>query len=67
MKTNSSARGASRIWVVALCLAIAGIAGIEVRLADSLSARFGQAAVAQTDGPQAPNLSLAEALAAAHN
>jgi len=58
MKTNSSARAASRVWVVVLSLAVAGIAKIEVRVADSLSARFGQVAVPVTAGPQAPTVDM---------
>ncbi len=58
MKTDFSAHVASRIWIVGLCLAIAGIAGLEVRVADSLSTRLGQAGAVQTDGPQAPTVDM---------
>ena len=65
MKTKSSARGTSRIWVVVVCLAIAGIAGVEARVGDSLAAQFRQAAARQTEGPQAPNVDISDVISAA--
>jgi len=65
MKTNPFARGVVRIRAFVLCLAIVGLAVVEVELCDSLSARFGQYTAAQTQVTQAPRLSLGDVMGAA--
>ena len=41
MKTNSFARGILRIRAIVLCLAIVGLAVVEVGLGESLVVRYG--------------------------
>jgi hypothetical protein len=65
MKTNSFVRGILRIRAIVLSLAIVGLAVVEVGLGESLAARFGQYTAAQSQAPQAPNLSLGDLMAAA--
>jgi hypothetical protein len=65
MKTNSFARGMLRIRTIALSLAIAGLVVVEVALGQFLAAQLGQYTSAQTQTPQAPNLSLGDLMAAA--
>jgi len=64
MKTNSFARGILRIRVIVLCLAVVGMAGVGFSLGDSLTVRYGLNSTSQIGGPQAPSLSLADAMAA---
>jgi hypothetical protein len=47
------------------CLALVALAGIAFTMGESLAARFGQATVYQTEGPQAPNIDLGVLMAAA--
>ena len=63
MKTNRSARKVRTLRITILCLAIAASAGIAFSMGESLAARFGQATVSQTEGPQAPNMDLAVLMA----
>ena len=63
MKTNSFARGILKIRVIALCLAIVGLAVVEVGLGESVAARYEQYTAAQA--PQAPNLGIGDLMAAA--
>ena len=63
MKTNRFARPIVKIRVVVFCLAVVGIAGIGFRLGDFMKERYGQTPVCVFETPQAPNLSLAEAMA----
>ena len=65
MKTNHSARRLVRIRVVLFCLALAAIAGGEFRIGESVAALFGQVTSRQAEFPQAPNVSLADLMAAA--
>ena len=65
MKTNSSARYLVRIRVILVCAALAALVGLEWRVSESLAARIGQATARQTDSPAAPNLSIADLMAAA--
>jgi hypothetical protein len=64
MKTNSFARGILRIWVVVLCLAVVGMTGVGFSLGESLTVRYGLNNTSQIGGSQAPNVSLADAMAA---
>jgi hypothetical protein len=64
MKTNLSAPRLVRIRVIILCLAIAGMAGVELRLGEFLAARLGQTTARQTDSPAAPNVSISDLMAA---
>ena len=63
MKTNPAARYLVRIRVIMVCAAIAGIAATEFVVSQSLAARINQTAVRQTEGPQAPNVSLSDLMA----
>ena len=65
MKTNPFARSILRIRVTVLCLAIVGLVVAEVGFGESLASRYGQYTAAQTAGPQAPNVSLGDLMAAA--
>jgi hypothetical protein len=65
MKTNPFARGVLRIRAFVLCLAIVGLAAVEVELCESLSSRFGQYTAAQNQVTQAPRLSLGDVMGAA--
>ena len=64
MKTNSFARGILRIRAIVLCLAVVGLVLAEFGLGESLTMRYGLNSASQTGGPQAPNVSLADAMAA---
>jgi hypothetical protein len=63
MKTNRSARKVRKLRIAILCLALAALAGIAFTMGESLAARFGQATVHLTQGPQAPNVDLAVLMA----
>jgi hypothetical protein len=65
MKTNPIARDILKIRVILFCLAVVGMAGIGSSLGDSLTVRYGLNSTSQIGGPQAPNVSLAEAMDAA--
>jgi len=65
MKTNSSARYIVRIRVILVCAALATLVGLELSLSQSLAARIGQTTSRQTDGPQVPNVSISDLMAAA--
>ena len=65
MKTNRSARWIVRIRGIAICLALVGMVGVAFCLGESLAARVGQTTAPQTQGPQVPNVSLADLMAAA--
>jgi hypothetical protein len=65
MKTNSFARGILKIRGIVLGLAIVGMVGVEFGLGESLAARFGRYTAAQTQAPQASNLSIGDLMAAA--
>ena len=58
MKTNRSARRFRNFRNTILCLAFVASTGIAFTMGESLAARFGQATVSQTEGPQAPNIDL---------
>ena len=60
MKTNAYARNLLRIRVTALCLAIIGLAAVELRMGESLVARFGQTTAVRADGAQSPNVNLSQ-------
>ncbi len=64
MKTNSFARRILKIRGIVLALAIVGMVGVEFGLGESLAARFGHTTARQTDNPQAPNVSIGDAVAA---
>ena len=63
MKTNRLARTIVKTRVVVFCLAVVGMAGVGFRLGDFMKERYGQAPVCGLETPQAPNMSLAEAMA----
>ena len=65
MKTNGTARYLVRIRVIIVCAALAAIVGLEFSVSESLAARIGQTTAPQTDGPQAPNVSISDLMAAA--
>jgi len=65
MKTKSFVRRILIIRVVVFCLAAVGMAVIGFSLGESLTVRSGQTTGLRTSGPQAPNVSLADAMAAA--
>ena len=66
MKTNPSARRILKIRGIVMCLALVGMVGIAFWLGQTLATRVGQTTPPQTEGPQAPNSSLADLLAAAY-
>jgi hypothetical protein len=65
MKTNSSARWLVRIRVIMVCAALAAIVGLEFAVSEALAAQIGQTTARQTDSPQAPNVGIADMMAAA--
>jgi len=65
MKTNPSARYLVRIQVIMVCVAIAAIAGLEFYVGTSMAARINQTTARQTEGPQVPNVSISDLMAAA--
>ena len=65
MKTNPAARMILKIRFVALCVAIAGMAGLGFTLGQSPVARLGQTTALQCQGPQAPHMSLGDLMAMA--
>jgi hypothetical protein len=65
MKTNSWARYIVRIRVIMVCAALAALVGLEFSLSQSLAARIGQTTNRQTDSPSAPNVGIADMMAAA--
>jgi hypothetical protein len=64
MKANRSARWIVRIRGIAIRLALAGMVGVALFLGETLAARVGQTTASQIQGPQAPNGSLADLVAA---
>jgi hypothetical protein len=62
MKTNPFARGILRIRVIMFGLAILGMAVIGFNLGGFLTVQYGLNSTSQTGGPQAPNVSLADAM-----
>ena len=64
MKTNSFARGILKIRVIVFGLAVVGMAVIGFSLGGSLTVRYGLNSTSQVGGPQAPNVSLADAMGA---
>ena len=64
MKTNRIARRILKIRVILFCLAVVATAGLGFSLGESLTVRFGQTTALVTASPQAPNVSLADAMAA---
>jgi len=65
MKTNPHARGILKIRVIVFCLAVVATACVGFSLGESLTVRYGMDSTAHAGGPQAPNVSLAEAMSAA--
>jgi hypothetical protein len=65
MKTNPIARVILKIRVIVFCLAVVGMAVIGFSLGDSLTVQHGLNSTSQVGVPQAPNVSLAEAMDAA--
>jgi hypothetical protein len=65
MKTNSFARRILRIRAIVLCLAIVGLAVVEVGLGESLVVRYGYFNAVQSQAQQAPGLSMGDLMAAA--
>ena len=65
MKTNSSARRFARIRGIVIGLVLVGMVGVAFSLGETLAARFGQATAPHTEGPPAPNVNLADLMAAA--
>jgi hypothetical protein len=66
MKTNTAARTLIRIRVTMVGAALAAIVGLDLFLVESLASRIGHTTARQTDGPQAPNVSISDLMAAAH-
>jgi hypothetical protein len=60
MKTNTMARRMMKARSVVLVLAIAGLAVIDLGLYESMAGRIGQTTGAQSDVPQAPNVSISD-------
>ena len=48
-----------------VCAALATLVRLEFSVSESLAARIGQTTSRQTDSPQAPNVSIADLMAAA--
>jgi flagellar basal body-associated protein FliL len=67
MKTNRSALWMVRIRGITLVLTLVGMVGVAFWLGESLAARFGQTTAPQTEGEQAPNVSLGDLIAAARS
>ena len=65
MKTNRTARWISSIRIIALCLALVTLGGIEFGVSQSLVSRIGQLSVPQTDSPQASAVNVADFIVAA--
>ena len=65
MKTNRFARRIRKIRFSLFCLAVVGMAGVGFSLGESLTVRFGPTTALRSQGPQAPNVSLADLMAAA--
>ena len=64
MKTTSFARGIFRIRRIVLGLALVGTVVIAFGAGEFLATRVGPYTAAQTQAPQAPNLSLGDLMAA---
>ena len=64
MKTNRSARRIRKLQITLLCLALVGLAGLELTVGQSLAARYGHTSVRQAEGPQAPNFGVGDLLGA---
>jgi hypothetical protein len=65
MKTNRSALWIVRIRGIMAGFALVGMVGVAFWLGESLATRFGQVSTLQVEGPQAPNVSLGDLIAAA--
>ena len=65
MKTNPFARGVLKIRGIVICLALITMVGFSFSVGESLAARAEQASAPQTGVPQPPQVSLADAMAAA--
>jgi hypothetical protein len=66
MKTNSSLRNLARARLMAIVLAIAAIAVIELGVTERLATKIGRITAHQTDTAAVPNVSLSDLIAAAH-
>lgn len=64
MKTNRSARKVWKLRITLTCLAIAALVAIEFVVGASLATRFAQTSTCRTEGYQAPNVGLADLMAA---
>ncbi len=62
MKTNSAARKVRKLQIGFICLALAGLAALELTVGTTLAARFGQTSVRSTQGAEAPNVSLSDVM-----
>lgn len=65
MKTNRAARSIRKVRFLALCVAIAGMAGLGFTLGKASAVRAGQTSALQCQGQQAPNMSLGNLMPAA--
>jgi hypothetical protein len=65
MKTKPVAPCLVRIRVIVVSAALAAIVGLEFWVSESLAARISQSTARQTNGPQTPNVSISDLLAAA--
>jgi len=65
MKTNPAARYFVKIRPLLLCASLAAIVGFVFCFGASFTAQIGQTTVIQSDGPQAPNMSISDLMAAA--
>jgi hypothetical protein len=64
MKTTPFARWIIKVRFTAICVAVAALVAIELGVGGSMASRIGQATAIRTEVPQAPNVSLADFMAA---
>ena len=65
MNINAAARYLVRIRAIILVVALAAVVELEIYLVVSVAERLGRTTAPQTEGPQFPNVSLGELMAAA--
>ncbi len=62
MKTNALAQRLVKTRVILATLTIAAIVGLELGMGGLLAARVGQTTASQIEGPQVPNVGLADVM-----
>jgi hypothetical protein len=65
MKPKSSVRWLARLRVLAVCLLIALVAGIELGLGESMATRVGQTSAGRTDALRVPSVDISDLIVAA--